>query len=284
MDDYVRHLFAYVDLDRISMFGCGHVIPKENLITLPVAKGPGNTEFNFTFEKRNSPTMIEALGKCLIELSTSIPDGLVVFFPSYAYLDQVIRSWQVKSTGATEAVWGRLFREKPVFRESKTTIGSDEVLTEYSQAISNGKGGLLLSVIGGKMSEGINFSDSLGRGIVVVGLPFPNMQSAQWKAKLEFIETQATNPDGSPADGKAAAREFYENACMRAVNQCIGRAIRHKGDYASILLLDRRYTLPKITAKLPCWIRQGLMRDEAFGDYGRVVNSLKIFYAGKKGD
>lgn len=34
------------------------------------------------------------------------------------------------------------------------------------------------------------------------------------------------------AVGKKAGQEFYQNMCMKAVNQCIGRAIRHVADYA----------------------------------------------------
>lgn len=281
MDDYSRHLFAYVNPARLKTFSCGHIIPKENLIALPVAKGPGGIDFDFTYDKRNSPAMIEALGNCLLQLSNIIPDGLVVFFPSYAYLEQVVSRWQIKSSAAAKPIWYRLLEKKSIFQEAKAATGTDDVLDQYSQAIATGHGGLLLSVIGGKLSEGINFSDALGRGVVVVGLPFPNIQSAQWKAKLEYIEQSTTTRTGSREEGKAAAREFYENACMRAVNQSIGRAIRHKGDYASILLLDRRYKTPRIEGKLPAWIRQGIAKGGADG-LGQVLESLKIFFESKK--
>ena len=281
MDDYIRHLFAYVDPARLRTFSCGHIIPKENLIALPVTRGSGGIDFDFTYDKRNSPAMIEALGGCVLQLSNIIPDGLVVFFPSYAYLEQVVLRWQMKSGGATKPIWDRLLERKRIFRESKATTGTDDVLNRYSQAIATGHGGLLLSVIGGKMSEGINFSDTLGRGVVVVGLPFPNIQSAQWKAKLEYIEQSVVTRTGSRDEGKAAAREFYENACMRAVNQSIGRAIRHRGDYASIMLLDRRYRTPRIEGKLPAWIRQAIVKGGADG-LGPVLESLRMFFEGKK--
>ncbi len=281
MDDYIRHLFAYVDPTRLETFSCGHIIPKENLIALPLAKGPGGIDFDFTYDKRNLPATIDALGSCLLQLSSIVPDGLVVFFPSYAYLEQVVLRWHTKSSGAVKVIWDRLLERKPVFREAKAATGTDDVLDQYSQAIANGHGGLLLSVIGGKLSEGINFSDALGRGVVVVGLPFPNIQSAQWKAKLEYVEQSTMTRTGNREEAKAAAREFYENACMRAVNQSIGRAIRHRGDYASILLLDRRYRTPRIEGKLPAWIRQGIVKDGPDG-FGQAVEKLKVFFEGKK--
>ena len=282
MDDYIRHLFAYVEPDRLKTLSCGHVIPEENLVACPITNGVDGMAFDFTYEKRNSTTMIDMLGKTLYEMTKLIPDGVVVFFPSYAYLDQVIKRWQYTSLGGVKSTWTQLSEQKCLFRESKEKAGVDDVLSEYSKAIDAGKGGILLSVVGGKMSEGINFSDKLGRGVVVVGLPFPNMKSAEWTAKLEYVEKRAIERGGSQGDAKAAAREFYENACMRAVNQSIGRAIRHQNDYACIMLLDRRYDTPRIKAKLPGWIRGGLCEDVSIKPFSDVTDSLRAFFRAKE--
>lgn len=68
------------------------------------------------------------------------------------------------------------------------------------------------------MSEGINFADGLGRCVVMVGLPFANPSDLSLQEKMAHLEH---------AHGKGAGREYYTNTCMKAVNQSIGRAIRH---------------------------------------------------------
>lgn len=45
---------------------------------------------------------------------------------------------------------------------------------------------------------------------------------------------------------------------MKAVNQCIGRAVRHRNDYATVLLLDERYNRATIKNALPNWIKNSL--------------------------
>ena len=282
MDDYARHLFSYVKSDQLITWGCGHIIPKENLIAMPVASTADGTVLDFTYGRRNDPQLITALGHSLVELAACIPDGMVVFFPSYAYLDQVVVHWKKTHLPkpTSESIWDRLAAGKPIFQESRSSSVED-TLTSYSLSITTGHGGLLLSVIGGKLSEGINFSDALGRAVIVVGLPFPNMHSAQWRAKLGYIEQSVTKRTGGDVKtGKEASREFYENACMRAVNQSIGRAIRHKGDFAGILLLDRRYAVSggRIQAKLPGWIRQGLVQQKTGEIFEGVTRRLREFF------
>ncbi|KAH5734280.1 hypothetical protein HBI17_203830 [Parastagonospora nodorum] len=290
MSDYEQHLLPYLDSTKIMTLSCGHVIPPTNLLAIPVVRASSGNEFDFTFENRNKERTMIDLGHAILGTAQHIPDGVVVFFPSYSYLDACIAAWKrLAAAGSKVTFWDRFTQTKPIFLEQRSQpnvatqpvankeAAVDSVLTAYSTAIAsgNGCGALLFAVIGGTLSEGINFSDALGRGVVVVGLPFPNPHSAGWKAKMQYISTKENKRGG---DGKAAARDFFENACMRAVNQCVGRAIRHKGDYAAIMMLDRRYGTKRIQDKLPKWIRGSLTSGLGVTD---VENQLDQFFAGK---
>ncbi|CAI6335065.1 unnamed protein product [Periconia digitata] len=289
MSDYEKHLLSYLDSSKIRTLSCGHVVPPSNLLAVPVTRTHKGNEFNFTFEKRNSEQMMLDLGCTILDVARNIPDGVVVFFPSYTYLDACIAAWgrrRLASDG--KSVLDMMRHTKPLFFEQRSQPQSqeasdntptnkeavvDSVLNAYSYAVSsgNGRGALLFAVIGGSLSEGINFSDSLGRGVVVVGLPFPNPHTAEWKAKMQYISSKAAS---AGLDGKAAARDFYENTCMRAVNQCVGRAIRHRADYAAILMLDSRYGGQRIQAKLPGWIRGSLTNGAQGGEIKRLLGNF----------
>ncbi|KAF3763990.1 DNA repair helicase [Cryphonectria parasitica EP155] len=307
-EDYKTHLFPYLSPESITTLSCGHVIPPSNLCVWTLASMKPNTTdasdlFEFSFQKRSDKAMIAKLGQALLNMCSIVPDGVVVFFPSYGYLDEVIATWQVADSARSgNSIWDRLQTRKAVFRDSKGA-SSNEVLEAYSRAIlgsgddrtdtkSTTRGALLLSVVGGKMSEGINFSDRLGRCVVIVGLPYPNINSPEWKARIEYLESDTVrrltsqNPDikkqQAMAQAKQVSRDFYENSCMRAVNQSIGRAIRHKGDYAAIVLVDRRFSTERIRGKLPGWIRGGMAQGSEGKGMQGLMGALNVFFKGKK--
>ncbi|KAL2268067.1 hypothetical protein VTJ83DRAFT_2913 [Remersonia thermophila] len=340
-EDYKTHLFPTHPPERITTLSCGHVIPRENLFgwvlagvkpTPPAGQPPGAAAhegaFEFSFQKRNDAGMMRQLGLALLNLCAAVPDGVVVFFPSYKYLEDVVRAWRGQDAAdphQAQPLWERLAARKAVFCEERGG-DTDELLRAYGEAIllppagtpagtpaRKPGGALLLSVVGGKLSEGINFADRLGRCVVVVGLPYPNAHSPEWKARLEYVETaalegpereqqQTTNdPPATAPDAQArqaakkappsaqdrararqAAQSFYENACMRAVNQSIGRAIRHRGDYAAVVLVDRRYALPRVREKLPGWIRAGMVDGSEHKGLPGLMAGLRGFFKEKE--
>ncbi|KAJ5358097.1 hypothetical protein N7541_005255 [Penicillium brevicompactum] len=286
MSDYVNHLFSYLPSERLGTFSYGHVIPKTNLVAQSLTQGLMGNDFDFTYESRNSEKMIIDLGRTMATFCQVIPDGVVAFFPSYDYLSHVLSVWK-KVNASGQSTFDLLARKKKILYDSREAVTStDALLQEYTEAIESGSGALLLSIVGGKLSEGINFSDRLGRGVFIVGLPFPNIRSAIWQAKIQYLEEktykQATGSEAErKAAGKAAGRDFYENSCMRAVNQCIGRAIRHVNDYAAIIMIDRRYESARIQGKLPGWIRGSLVPAPPTRAAQTTVQRLTKFFAEK---
>lgn len=206
---------------------------------------------------------LNELSSVLANLCQVVPHGIVCFFSSYDYLDQFYATIQ------TNGRLDRITERKRVFREPRGTTNVDSILAEYAQAARHA-GALMLSVVGGKLSEGLNFADELGRCVIVVGLPYPNRTSPELAERMRYLDRTLKPPAGN---------EYYENLCMKAVNQCIGRAVRHIRDYASVVLLDSRYgTSERIRKKLPVWIADGLQCTER---YGQAHGSLVKFFKGK---
>lgn len=76
--------------------------------------------------------------------------------------------------------------------------------------------------------------------------------------------------------GQGAGQEHYENLCMKAVNQSIGRSVRHQQDYAAVLLLDHRYQRDNVRNALPKWLQPSLQVHSTFGSAFSQLNKVFI--------
>ncbi|XP_053400123.1 ATP-dependent DNA helicase DDX11-like isoform X2 [Mercenaria mercenaria] len=264
---------AGVQPERILEYSCGHVIPGEQLLPLAVSTGPTGVQLDFTYTNRNKTSLLDELGRLVCNICNIVPGGVICFFSSYDYEKFVYSHWE------NSGVLAKLQNRKKVFREPKRAGQADKVLQDYTTCIQNCSGSItgsiLFCVVGGKMSEGINFSDDLGRCVMMVGMPYPNINSPELKEKMDYLN--ANFPKDK--EGRQPGQVHYENLCMKAVNQSIGRAIRHQGDYATILLLDRRYSRAGTVAKLPGWISKHLQKMDKFGN---VFSAVSKFFSAKK--
>ncbi|XP_040318707.1 ATP-dependent DNA helicase DDX11 isoform X3 [Herpailurus yagouaroundi] len=191
VSDFREQLLACagVEAERVVEFSCGHVIPPDNILPLVICSGPSSQQLEFTYQKRELPQMMDETGRILYNLCNVVPGGVVCFFPSYEYQRQVHAHWD------KSGLLARLAVRKKVFQEPKRANQVEQVLLEYSRCIkccghAGGvvTGALLLSVVGGKMSEGINFSDDLGRCVVMVGMPYPNIKSPELQEKMAYLD------------------------------------------------------------------------------------------------
>ncbi|KDN45742.1 DNA repair helicase [Tilletiaria anomala UBC 951] len=280
VSDLLMQVLPHVPPTQISRLSCGHIIPSSNLFAAVVSVGPKKARLEFKFDSRNDHALLDELGSALSNFCNVIPDGMVVFVPSYKVLNTFMERW--KATKQLDS----LMRRKKLFIEPQTAAEVDAVLRHYTSAIEMPQpgmtGAILIAVVGAKLSEGINFSDRLARAVVMVGLPFPNAASAELVERMRFARELASKQQQGSAVSTPkvdAGKELYVNMCMKAVNQSIGRAIRHRNDYAALLLVDMRFARQDISSKLPGWIRSEVHRDLTFP---LVMRDLAGFFRSKR--
>jgi regulator of telomere elongation helicase 1 len=95
----------------------------------------------------------------------------------------------------------------------------------------DGKGAILMGVCRGRMSEGLDFSDNAARCVVIVGIPYPNYSDPKVVLKKDYLDKKCRNMELPIESRQLLGNAWYNQQASRAVNQAIGRVIRHVQDY-----------------------------------------------------
>ena len=155
------------------------------------------------------------IGTVISKVLLEIPGNVAVFFPSYGVLEGVRhhiktdRHTLVQSHGSGPSETGNLVQR---FREM-----SD-------------KGGLLLAVSGGSLSEGIDYPGRDLMGVIIVGVPLSEY-NVETKALIDYYEYKF---------GAGMTYGYIFPAMTKAV-QAAGRLIRNEDDKGVVVFLDERY-------------------------------------------
>ena len=204
----------------------------DHFLPLIITKTVAGNQIRLVYNERDS--QIDGIVNTLIALTNPLLSGGVVIFVQSRQILQMIQN-SPKSINF----------KRTVYYESTSTF---EMFQKDPQ--------ILVAVMGGRLSEGINFSDDLCRLLVVVGVPFAS-------ASLELSERNRWSP------------QYSILAAMRTVNQALGRAVRHSGDFAAMVLLDVRYV--ELQSKLSPWIAQKIRNVEFGVGLGQIHRFLRKY-------
>ncbi|XP_067410131.1 regulator of telomere elongation helicase 1 isoform X4 [Emydura macquarii macquarii] len=245
-----------------------HVIDKHQIWVGIIPKGPDGGLLCSTYEKRFSVECLSSLGKTIGNLVRIIPHGLLVFFPSYPVMDKSLEYWREHDFAK------RIEEVKPMFVEPRNKGTFTEVMGAYYDKIvcPKSNGATFLAVCRGKASEGLDFADMNGRGVVITGLPFPPRMEPRVVLKMQFLDEMKRQGSGVQY---LSGREWYRQQASRAVNQAIGRVIRHRQDYGAIFLCDNRFTNNDVRAQLPSWVRPYV---KVYDNFGHAVREVSQFF------
>ncbi|XP_050544911.1 Fanconi anemia group J protein-like isoform X3 [Daktulosphaira vitifoliae] len=254
-----------------------HVIKSDQCWVTSVSTGPNQIDLNGQHQNTNTFAFQDEMGRVLKNVCETVPYGVLCFMPSYVLMDKLYERWQL--TGMLKEI----SNIKLVLREPRRGDELEGLMYKYYNVIKGAQSGtsgrltgaLFMAVYRGKISEGLDFSDNNARAVVAVGIPFPNYKEVAVSHKKEY------NNRHYKEKGLLNGWQWYEIQAYRALNQALGRCIRHRDDWGAILLVDSRYAEQKRTAGLSKWIRSRVERPES---WSTVIDRLKFFIESRQND
>jgi len=170
-------------------------------------------------EMQSSPEMVEVMEDHVVQVCNGVKRNTVVFFPSYALMDRFLE----------DGVSRRISRKVHLEERGMAQLELMDVVTRFKRLEENGQ--VLFAVMGGRISEGIDFPEEELELAIVIGIPYPR-PTAKQRALMHYYELKFRKGWDYTVKGPA----------IRKLQQSIGRLIRTERDVGAALVLDRRIT------------------------------------------
>ncbi|KAG0741654.1 hypothetical protein G6F23_007418 [Rhizopus arrhizus] len=264
-----------LETDFHGKLEANHVVDPSQVWVSCMPMGPNGAHLRGVYSNIESFRYQDDVGEAISQIAETVPFGILCFLPSYNALDKLMQRWTL--TGTLE----HIKRKKFVFLEPR---GSDkkkfervinafydqiDELVDYSDDEKDGA--IFFAVYRGKVSEGVDFSDAYCRAVIALGLPYPGLKDIEVSLKKEYNDLKQRNQQHG---GVMNGRDWYATQAYRAMNQALGRCIRHKNDWGAIILLEDRFQESEHIKGLSKWIRNRVHIHENFNE---GISSLRDF-------
>lgn len=164
--------------------------------------------------------IIERMKFYISKICTLFPKNTMVFFPSFNYLSKFKRDFNFENLD-----------RKFYFEEQKMSQSAlMDIVNEFkSSGLEEGKCATLFSVMGGRISEGMDFPAEQLEIALIVGIPYPK-PTAKQRGLQRYYELKFNK----------GWEYTVEAPTARKLLQSIGRLIRDETDKGIAVIMDKR--------------------------------------------
>ena len=162
--------------------------------------------------------MLSRMTSHVTNICNSFPKNTMVFFPSFNIMSML------KSNGDFKNINRCLYVEEQAMSQSALM----DLVSEFKEQ-GNDEGAALFSVMGGRISEGMDFPAEQLEIAVIIGIPYPK-PTARQRGLQHYYEMKF----------RKGWEYTVEAPTARKLLQSIGRLIRDENDRGVAVILDRR--------------------------------------------
>lgn len=254
-----------------------HVVDPAQLFVRTVSCGPRGTTLTANYRHTETPAFQDELGLLLQSTVDALAaGGVLVFLPSYHLMEKLQRRWQ------TTGRWRDLSRDGArLFMEPRSGDDFKSVMAGYTALLAReGTKAVFFAICRGKISEGVDFADQYARVVLSVGIPYPHAKDPQVMLKKEYNDIQART---TGAAGVVSGAAWYGLQAFRALNQALGRCVRHRADYGAILIVDDRFRQARNLRGVSRWIQAQVQRGpgpvDTSAKFTEMTHDLREFFS-----
>ena len=268
----LEHFAAELGVPFAVQLQSSHVISQSQLFPL-VVTNYDSVRLQSSYQNRKSGSYLTSLGRAMVDIFSTTPDGVLVFFQSFAFMKEVVGAWKrPQSYDSGHTVYDVLLSRKYIFEE-RNSQESQSQLREYRTMIDEGTAASIFAVFRGKIAEGMDFPDRYARAVCLCGVPYAALGDTKIKLKREYLDKKHSNKNNANIPTISGSAWYQLNA-VRALNQAVGRVIRHAGDYGAVFLLDDRYDNQSLKSQLPSWVGGHMKTTDSLPDTIKVIRSF----------
>ncbi|MEF8849007.1 MAG: helicase C-terminal domain-containing protein, partial [Candidatus Thermoplasmatota archaeon] len=164
--------------------------------------------------------ILDKMSKHVADICNSFPRNTMVFYPSYSVMKNLLRH------GLRDDIKRCLFIERRGMSQSALM----DVVSDFKDSAKDiDDSAAMFSVMGGRISEGLDFPAEQLEIAVVVGIPYPK-PTARQRGLRRYYDLKFNK----------GWEYTVEAPTARKLLQSIGRLIRDENDIGAAVILDRR--------------------------------------------